>query len=264
LALPKIFDPDEEQVLLVSIQVFCDESGKVGDSKNVVVAACVASPESWAALAEKWKFFVNRAGISGIGFGSMKDAVHFKNSFAGWRCRVAERDELLAELAGLVAHYGDMLTASYVATSAWNAMPEQRKRKMKNPVYALSEGVILQIVEHSSAAIQLCFDSCEEYAPTWLSLYHALRRNSPEFKRRCGNITFGEDEFFIGLQVADMYAYCVREILDRGDKATPLVRRLNSILEERKPHEDLLQYHPLAGLGQGKLIVRAPLPSGVS
>jgi len=246
---------DEVRGYIVAIQVFLDESGKIGDSKHIVCAAVAAKPAAWETLADKWCRRLPR-GIRSI---SMKEAVGFRGQFKDWKTRAKERDELLNDLARFAHNDVEIATASCISAADFRATsPAQRGRLKDDPLYAEVEGCIKLVMArtHPGELLQVCFDSSEEYAVQCIRIYHKLRFTNEEFKQRCGNIAFGEDEYFIGLQLADMYAYCVRAQLDADGQPVPLVDDLMATMAPSGFHEDEYGYPAGYGLGHGKLTMR--------
>lgn len=255
--LPRLFYPSEVKGYIVAIQIFMDESGKNADSKHVVGAAVAAREAAWETLGNKWTKRLRGTGIASV---SMKEAVWFRGQFEGWRDRSKERDDLLFDLARYAHGDVEIATAMYIATDKFRATSAaQRSRLKDNPLYGEIEGCIKHVMARIGPGelLQLCLDSSEEYAVQCIKIYHELRLRNPEFKRRCGNITFGEDEWFIGLQFADMYAYCTRAQLDADGQPVPLVDDLMAIIAPDGYHEDEYGYPSGCGIGHGSLTLRS-------
>jgi hypothetical protein len=252
----RLFEPGKIKGYIMAIQIFLDESGHISDSKLVVVGAVAAIPGAWEALADEW---CKKLRSEGIIYLSMKEAMNFRGQFSDWKDRVKDRDELLRVVAGFANRFVSIATAMYVSAEAFHAASSSQKRGLwNNPLYPGVEGCIKHVMARTDPGepIQICCDSSEEYAIDCLKIYHRMRRFNADFKRRCGNIAFGEDEFFVGLQLADMYAYCVREQASVQDASVPLIDELMLILSPRGHHEDEYSYEIGKGIGQGIIKLR--------
>jgi hypothetical protein len=59
-------------------------------------------------------------------------------------------------------------------------------------------------------SLQIVCDLSEEYSAQVLKLFHKLRSQSEEIKRRCHALFFADDRYIPILQLADMFAYVCR------------------------------------------------------
>src|SRR2546425_519219 len=80
------------------IQVCCDESGKLADSKFVIFVGAVAEQDDWSVLAKDWRSALRDFGVRHI---HTSDAVRCRGEFAAYRERKSQRDEFLEHLATL-------------------------------------------------------------------------------------------------------------------------------------------------------------------
>jgi hypothetical protein len=221
--------------LQVAIQAFFDESGRICPGSHVAFGGCAAHHEAWPVITREWLTILKPYGIDSV---SMKDAIRFENSFAGWRCRVNERDDLLCELVRVAMKNIELTTAFCMPADVFSAFSDEQKKAYGSPIYCGFACIMQQLVERTASlgvdeSIQICCDNSQKYAVKCLQLYHQLRQDNKEFKRRCRSISFSEDQNFTGLQLADIFIYCVRSLEWSGSSPDPLVRKLMSIFE---PH----------------------------
>ena len=198
----------------------------------------------------RWSKILEPHGILSI---SMKDAMGFRGSFAGWQNRPEDRDRILCELVKAAVDNIEFFVAFTMTTDEFASLGAEERERFGDPIYCGFAACMKQLLKRSSKfePIQICCDNSETHSKKFLSLYHDLRRDNPEFKRRCGNITFGEDESFTGLQLADIHVYCVRHTQWNASKIDPLVAKLMAIIEPQGYVEDIFVPHPKRGLASG-------------
>jgi hypothetical protein len=256
LGMPMLHGQGES---LMAIQVFFDESGHVADHPHVVFGGCVASSEAALAIGERWESTLKEYGLESI---SMKDAMGLHGNLRTWRTsgsrkeREDARDVLVLRLVKEAILNVKFFVSCIVTTEDFKGLPEKQRKALKDPEYMGFEGCMLQVMSHEDAQdpIQICYDNAEEYAIEVLKLYKRMRVLNPEFKKRCANLTFAEDQFFAALQLADVYAYCIRESHRPDRELKPLVRKLLAIMEPDGPTDIGFTYHANGALGQGVLI----------
>ncbi len=242
----------EPEGITMALQVFFDESGRLQDGSYVAFGGCVASEASWKAIERNWNQLLSPHGMYNF---SLKDALEFRGNFLEWRNRCQERDDLICSLARIAFENVDFFTYFCMSYEEFQALSEDEKEKYDNPVYYGFTGCMRQVLERSQRTepIQICCDNSEKYSEKCLQLYHQLRFGYPEFKLRCGHIAFGEDQWFTGLQLADLYVYCVRHREWNKGSLDPLVVRVLAILEPNGYVEDVYERDFGAGLVSGNL-----------
>jgi hypothetical protein len=254
IALPLAFGSivlSEETRLVMALQAFFDESGKLADTQNFAFAGCVASQHQWAVIGEEWTKALNAAGRGGIKSVSMKDALSLRGDFAGWND--GARDEFLTSLVERVRPYVEMFVASSMTKSQFDALSQSARKACGNdPAYAGFSGCIKQVLgqTNENELLQICCDNSEEYSVKCLRLYQRMRVRDAEVKKRCVSLAFGEDEMFVGLQLADVHAYCVR----RPDSGLPIVAKLRSIIEPQGYKEVIFEHRTGEELADGTIV----------
>jgi len=237
--------------------VYCDESGKLADSKFVVFAAAVADDAEWTVLQRRWLTLLREAGIGHI---HMVDAMRFRGEFQGWENREADRDGLLEQLATLA---NERIAYNYsfeMDAAKFRALPQSDQERLKDLPYCAFEGLIRAIAhehqEYPGMRFQLVYDLSEEYATQCLKLFNRLRRTRPEYRQFFPVLAFADDEQVPALQVADMLAYCRREeVLQSGAaNCRVIVKRLLEIFSSGGLVESgTIGYKSGSSLGSGRL-----------
>jgi hypothetical protein len=217
------------------LQVFFDESGHC-DQPMIVFGGLVIDQRFVAAAAHKWMRTVEREGLLAI---SMKDAVSFHGQFADWNgnCSLSERqsrrDSMLRELVHDARREVEAFISYPTSMEKFLALPDSVRKAAKDPKYLGFSSCMLVALEQCppGAQMQVCYDNSQECAGEVLRLYQQMRFRVPDFKNRCRSITFGEDEDFALLQLADVYTYCVREAETLGARARPIIMELMNLFE---------------------------------
>ncbi len=193
------------------VQVWLDESGKLADTANVAFGGCVMYQTGGAFLSECWGNLLNKAGIGSV---HMKDAMGLRGEFRHWSAE--PRDKLLLELAALVRRVRPQLVSAAVTKEQFLAIPQKSRGPARDAVYYGFEGCIRtilgQLPEDGSHKVQIACDLSEAYSLGIVKLFHKLRYLSPKAKQLCYALSFADDQVVPLVQVADMFAYCCREM----------------------------------------------------
>ena len=159
------------------VSVYCDESGKLADSKVVVFAAAVADDSDWKTLGKGWLKALRQARIRSL---HTKEAMRRKGQFEGWV--EADRDGLLEQLAKLA---NERIACNYsfeMDTAKFSALPQPDRKRLKDLPYCAFEGLIRAIAhEHQdrpNMRFQLVYDLSEEYSTECLKLFNPARVSS--------------------------------------------------------------------------------------
>jgi len=228
-----------------------DESGKLADSLCVTFGGWMAEFASAQAMSIRWNEVIHRHGIEYI---RMTDALRFQGQFDGWKkTRRAERDDLLKELATIAHMHTALFIATPMSCEDFKKLPAEDRQRLKNPQYCGFEGcikVLTQFAVRLGHSIQLYCDSSEEFSATCLGLYHRMRMTDQSFRDTCTSLTFAEDKHLPPLQLADVYASCVRQNAMRETlRPDPIVGELLSILGKNGEIGGHVHYPAGSGLG---------------
>jgi hypothetical protein len=240
-----------ETGLMGSLMAAFDESGKLADSLCVTFGGYMAEFSSAQAMSIKWNKLIQAHGLEYI---RMTDALRFQGQFDGWKKeRRKERDELLRELATMAHPHTALLIATPMSCEEFKNLPSDDRQRLKNPQYCGFEGCVKVLTQEAirlGDSLQLYCDSSEEFSATCLGLYHKLRMTSQDFRERCTSLTFAEDRQFPPLQLADVFASCVRQnALRKTLRPDPVVDDLLEIFGKSGKIGGFVHYRPGEGLG---------------
>jgi hypothetical protein len=201
---------------MVMLQAFVDASGK-GDPNVLTIAGYVARADEWAKFSEAWKAKLDLAGLHRF---KMNEMVR-RPEIAAFFYRTIEEHDIPAAIscvfdtAGLV-RFVDQFTSPSPGSADLDAL--------KNPYLYASR----QIIENLALAqekmglqgpVDFIFDNEGEKArltPHWDWFRASLR---PEVRRLVGNDpVFRDDEEFMPLQAADLWAWWVRKWFKDGNE----------------------------------------------
>jgi hypothetical protein len=248
---------DKDKELLIGMLVAsCDESGKLADASCVTFAGWLADAAHLNAMSQDWDTLLASHGISYI---KMSEVLGFRGEFAGWKDRQEERDRLLLDLAHITQSNAICFVAVPISCEGFKDLPDVRKKQLLNPQYCGFETFVNIMSANASKLdqqLQIWCDSTEEFAETCIGLYHKIRSRNQTVRDTCISITFGEDQYFPPIQVADIYAACARQDSMRAvTKPNPLVPKLLEVFGQNGSFGGLMSYTTSSGLGSGIVTV---------
>jgi hypothetical protein len=247
LPLPSVVYEDEGTSMAV-LQMCVDESGKLSDTHSVAFAGCVAYEDDWRGLTRRWDAALRSVHVEYIGMG---EAMSCTKQFKCWRDREDERDELLIHLAGVAQKYACAFFGTPITSEFFNSLPDSERRRLRNPVYMGFEScldlVLRQAVKSKRHWVQMYCDLSEEYSTECLRMFNVLRMRRPEVKEYFRSLTFADESVFAPLQLADMYAYCIRE--RSTGPVRPIIQELLDIFQKNDPYASHFACEWKDGLG---------------
>jgi hypothetical protein len=93
---------------------FFDESGKLANSEVVAFGGCAGPMNAAAEFSHDWEAFLVSNGLM---YTSMKDAMHFRGPYLGWKDNSGKRDDVLRGLAQLLADSKLLMIATPMTTA---------------------------------------------------------------------------------------------------------------------------------------------------
>jgi hypothetical protein len=218
---------------MIVVRAFFDESGTSHKDAHVVFGGALTTDDCWRVLSFKWQELIGNKHIPYI---HMADAMYYRGPFADWKGRERERDELLVSLVEMTVPLMEFYVSSPIPMEDYKKFPKELRYRLRDPHYSGFEICVKQtmIMLGKGRFLQIICDQSDEYSPECLKIYLKPRKNNPEFRRQCIGITFGNDEFFPPLQLADVFAYCERQECNK-ERFTPepVVQRLLEIFNAR-------------------------------
>jgi hypothetical protein len=217
---------DEVRLLFVGLNMpplivtmgFFDESGKLKDSEITVFAGVLLRTES--TLYQEWHAALQKFGIP---FVSMKELMHMEGPFCDWHNSQdgeQRRELLVQELTRIVMEPGVMRVSCRIASKDFNSLPERTRKLLgRDPHYASFEACIRSCLEAClDIQLHITCDLYDQYSESCVKLFHKVRMLRPDIKARTSGICFSDDEVCLGLQAADLVAYCARADAGRNAK----------------------------------------------
>lgn len=211
--------------LLMPIQAFIDDSGEKGQGPIFVLAGLLGRSEDWAEFTDKWQAVLDHdPSLSAF---KMREAAGLSERFAGWS--PAQRDARVFQLAEVINQ--TPLTAIFCALDleGFDAFVTGAPKPMNHPhVFAhhlITTAIVLELLDKGHAEeIELIFDQHVIFEPRVLASYQSLLRAFSSQARGAQALTllphqpiFKDDETFLPLQAADLYAWYIRKTL-AGEK----------------------------------------------
>lgn len=209
------------------LQAFFDESGKFHDKTAVSFAGCIGFRKDIEYLSDRWTRVLNDNCVAYI---STSEAMCYRNEFRGWTTREAERDELLLSLAKIGRQYLCGFIGWSMTSEKFRSLPEFQRFGLTDPAYMGFEACVNVAVDqaqkNSRHVVDFYCDLSEQYSNKCVTLFNKIRVRRPDVKRVIRSITFADETQFPPLQLADMYAYCMRE-LESGSTKPLILEILN-------------------------------------
>jgi len=225
--------PNDEVPYMAAFKVYCDESGKLADSKVVMFAGSVFLEDEVKAFNRKWSNILASAKIAYL---KMSEAMSFGGEFKGWKDRSKDRDDVLEGFGKLLRESTIFHVVFTMDTAKFNSLDHKTRITLKNPIYAAFDGMIKALVAGTAQRrtpedqFHLIYDLCDEYSERCLKLFDKIRTTHSPLKPLFPSLTFADDVDFPGLQAADIVAYCGKEEFKYGvGNCTGIIGRLLEI-----------------------------------
>lgn len=202
---------------MVLLDAYFDESGKFRDRSVVSFCGVVGSPGQIDRFADDWSALLRRAGLESL---TMKEALrHWEPlSVKLPAIGVEDRAKALLPFVDAIKHNFGLIIGIALDVASFTAISEQAKKQLGgNPQYAAFTRIIIELISSTrDTGFNVICDDEEETAPQVYKLYRKVRLNYPSARERIKCLSFGDDEFFMPLQAADMMASLIR--LEAGRK----------------------------------------------
>jgi hypothetical protein len=189
------------------LQVCVDGSG-TGDPRALILAGYVASPETWLEFSKDWKSHLDDLKLPRFKMNEMVNREEIAASFY----RIIERHNVIAAIS-LTISTADLrkVVREIVPPSDIEA------ENLENPYYFAVKSIIgglaaLQTEIGIAEPVDFIFDDESEKGQL-LSIWPLMKAAMPTdvIKMIGGTPTFRDDEQFMPLQAADLYAWWVRK-----------------------------------------------------
>ena len=237
-----------------------DESGKWKNADGVFVfAGIVIFQNPLGELTNRWH---ERLTAAGMPYTSMKEAMHFDGPYAIFKDQPTKRDDVVRDWARLIADTPSLRVATPMdraTIDAFKTLTRREKKKFNDdPYYMGFESCIIGALQaRTDTLLHIVCDLAEQYSGKCIKAFHAMRNKHPEIKTGCVGIAFADDERHVGLQAADLIAYCARaEVLagTTGRELRPVVQDILDIFNAQDNNLHTVVYKiDGGGLGEAEL-----------
>lgn len=227
---------------MATLHVAFDESGKMGDSPHVVFAGFGVEGEPYrgSQFQRDWEKRLSDVGISHF---HATDAFTFRGPWAQFRGNRKDRDKLILSLVELGCDYFSRGSRSLMDTDKWKALPQETRRRYRNEdlfYFAFEQGIMGMLnsshVNQGDAFTLICDDS-DEYSVECLKSYRRFIKSAPELSARVNGICFFDDKKYPPLQMADLWAYCLRREASGANRSElwhTLLERINATYSDQE------------------------------
>jgi Protein of unknown function (DUF3800) len=204
----------EPEPLMAIFQAFFDESGKFKDKRVVSFCGFCSPLARVREFEEDWKGVLRHYQLPCL---TMKRALRRKIPFSRTTKAesVEERNAVLLQFVNCIRKHFELGTAIVVDVDAYNKWPYQDKKKIggsDDPHYfTFLNGVLSpsKFVRPDDRVSLICDDD-QQTALNCYRLYSRIRTINPDLRRKLVSIAFADDEEFVPLQAADLFASLCR------------------------------------------------------
>ena len=211
--------------LLMPVQVFVDDSGGKGHSRNLVLVGLGADAEMWAAFSTDWEKCLKAE--PSINLFKMHHAANLTGEFRGWSSEA--RDEKLKSLASVINQYARLaIFAGFDLEAHQKTWEKALGHPMKDcyffAFYVVVLGFTFQLWEYGlRERFEIIYDEQAIFGPRFKYCYPVLRetlkiKGAKEYGIMPVEPMFKKDDEFLPLQASDLYAWCFRRNTDNPEE----------------------------------------------
>lgn len=216
-----------------------DGSGKtnMGESGTTVSGSYLTLGARCQQLGNRW---LQKLHDYGVNVFHMNKAMARAGEFEGFS--ETERDKLLRDLATIAQDEKGILVMGPARRIYKEQAPQEMRTELEDdPYFWAVEGCITEAINivkafDSNPVIGLMCDLDDQESIKTLRLFNRMRSNNRQHKKILASISFGNDEEIPLIQIADMCAFCCREIVDGDNRPPrPIVSEVYSIVTNNRP-----------------------------
>lgn len=215
-------------------QVFVDDSGGKGHSRNFVLVGLASDSDRWSRFSIEWQACLDQ--LPRVGVFKMRDAASLSGEFQ--RFTSQQRDARLKELAQIVNRYAEFVIWTVIDLEAhaqtWAKLTKPQSEVYFWPFHTLVMGACFDLWEECGwrRPFEIIFDEqliFGERARRWYPLVQEIlrRRHPDEATILPAALEFGKDDDHLPIQAADLFAWCIRKNTDE-----PNAQAFHWLLEE--------------------------------
>lgn len=229
----------------MTVQVFIDDSGGKGHSKNFVLAGLIAESEAWAHFSEEWRACLAKSPT--VSLFKMREAAKPKGKFG--RFSEQERDEKLTALARIINQYAErVIYAMYNLDDHAKTFAAVAEKPFSEAYFIAFQSIIIgachDLWDHGlRQPFEVIFDEQVMLGPRAKVWYPMVLAIMQEQYPEAASIMplepmFKTDDEFLPIQAADLFAWCFRRGTDNpGEESFAwLLDELKSVIQSEYCH----------------------------
>jgi hypothetical protein len=205
--------------------IYGDEAGKLASSDYTSFCGFVGSADEWARVSGEWTALRIAWGVPPLHMRCVMQpdrpgCQQWADIKARWGSDWDDkRDDMLKDFGAVIRHSNLAAMGCVVDSAHFRAMPDSLwKRQHQNPIYLslftlIGESLDRIDVYNKHLSVSLVVDDDEECAMNCYKFLNSMKKQLPRFNERITAITFGNDNEYPGLQMADMLAYEARNFM---------------------------------------------------
>src|SRR5260370_39230283 len=166
-----------------------------------------------------------------------------------------KRDKLVLDLATLIYRAPMIRLVSPATSSGFRSLPDGQRKKLGGDLqYPVFESCLKGSLDlNPEFGLVITCDLSEQYSAGCLKLFHKIRMQDPDARKRLLGIHFADDKSHAGLQAADMVVYCARadatrDVIERHLIVAEIIGMFHSQLQAEGQFTYTLEG---SGLGDG-------------
>jgi hypothetical protein len=220
-------EPARRRRVIMVVQAFVDDSGGKGSTRHFVLAGLVGSAEVWAEFSDEWAACLKQS--PSIPVFKMKDAMG-RPSGHFFGMTESERDAKLLALARIINRYPKIATFSIIDLDAHAQTWALGPKPQSEPYFWPYQNTIMAVCHALWDAgwrerFEIIYDEDVIFGPRARPWYPAIKKMFEMTYPEQGAILpvdpmFKTDDEFLPLQAADMFAGCLRYMVDSQDFET--------------------------------------------
>jgi hypothetical protein len=204
--------------LVLSLQVYVDESGGINTSRTFVMSGLMASVETWDAFGREWDQVLAQS--PRLEYFKMSEAVTLGGQFRGWS--ESTRDERLRQLADLALKYKliQFIESMDLRSFTHFSLKQMLPKPANSPYFFSFHRMISIVARHlcesgHNEQFEIFFDIHKIFghkARRFYPLIKILKKGTLEYDILPTDPIFRDDANTYPLQIADMTAWLLRDI----------------------------------------------------
>jgi hypothetical protein len=231
--------------------IYADESGKMGKKSDFVcICGYIGHDSEWGRFSEEWRSLQFRWGVPTIHMSAIMNPERNEKDkrWLGVKTRWGshwehDRDQMLREFAGLIQQGNVASIGAIVDSAHFLRLSDKFKEAWEDPYYMALQLVLGEAIDKinlvgSRDVLNLILDDSEEHAFKCYKKVTSMKRSIDHYKNRIAGIGFATDDFWPGIQAADMFAYHARNFMREKQenpdaKPSPILHALS--MQARHP-----------------------------